>query len=340
MAAFIRALAYALPDAVVDNEALQRENADWEMSRIAGKVGIAERRVAAPDETSADLAYRAATRLLDGAGVDRGSIDALIFCTQTPDYVLPATACVLQHRLGLGTHVAAFDFNQGCSGYVYGLALAKGFIAAGLARRVLLLTGETYSKLIHPRDRTVRVLFGDAGSATLVDATGPGAEIGAIALGTDGSGAEHLIVPAGGFRRPAGPDTAAETTDAIGCTRTPQHLFMDGQAITAFALERVPALVARTLADAQLTADQVDWWVFHQANAFMNERLRGRLRVPAERTPSYIAPVGNTVVNTIPIVLRERSEAFGAGDRVLLAGFGVGYSWGATVLAWRDVLLA
>jgi 3-oxoacyl-[acyl-carrier-protein] synthase-3 len=337
--AYLSALAYALPERVVENDELQRENADWDMPRIAEKVGIARRHVAAPDETSADLAYAAGRRLIDAAGVDPASIDCLVFCTQTPDYLLPTTACLLQDRLGLGTHVAAFDFNQGCSGYVYGLAIAKGFIAAGLARNVLLLTGETYSKLIHPRDRTVRVLFGDAGSASLISAREGGARIGALKLGTDGSGAHNLIVPAGGFRRPHGPDTTSETTDSIGCTRTPEHLFMDGQAITTFALQRVPALIDATLTEAGVPADGVDRYVFHQANAFMNGRLRTRLKLPAEKLPMYMESVGNTVVNTIPIVLRESGGQFAAGDRVLLVGFGVGYSWGAALVDWGAVAL-
>jgi len=335
---FVSAISYALPERVVANDELQRENADWDMPRIAEKVGIASRRVAAPDETSADLAYAAGRKLLDGAGVDPASIDCLIFCTQTPDYVLPTTACLLQHRLGLGTHVAAFDFNQGCSGYIYGLAIAKGFLAAGLARNVLLLTGETYSKLIHPRDRTVRVLFGDAGSATLLTGMG-GARVGAITLGTDGSGAENLIVPAGGFRRPRGQGTADEVTDDIGCTRTPEHLFMNGQAITTFALQRVPALIESTLAQAGVAQADVDRFVFHQANAFMNGRLRTRLKLPAEKVPNFMEHVGNTVVNTIPIVLREAGHEFATGERVLAVGFGVGYSWGAALLEWGDVRL-
>lgn len=335
---FVSAISYALPERVVANDELQRENADWDMPRIAEKVGIASRHIAAPDETSADLAYAAGRKLLDGAGIDSASIDCLIFCTQTPDYVLPTTACLLQHRLGLGTHVAAFDFNQGCSGYIYGLAIAKGFLAAGLARNVLLLTGETYSKLIHPRDRTVRVLFGDAGSATLLTAEG-GARVGAITLGTDGSGAENLIVPAGGFRRPRGGGTADEVTDDIGCTRTPEHLFMNGQAITTFALQRVPALIDSTLAQAGVAQGDVDRFVFHQANAFMNGRLRTRLKLPAEKVPNFIEGVGNTVVNTIPIVLREAGQEFAPGERVLVVGFGVGYSWGAALLEWGTVRL-
>jgi 3-oxoacyl-[acyl-carrier-protein] synthase-3 len=337
--AFVKALTYVLPATKVDNDDLQRENPDWDMPRIAAKVGITSRHVAAPDETSVDLAYQAGRKLLDGAAIDPASIDAVLFCTQTPDYLLPTSACVLQHRLGLGTQVAAFDFNQGCSGYIYGLAIAKSLIAGDMARNVLLLTGETYSKLIHPRDRTVRVLFGDAGSATLVGAEPGGAEIGATTLGTDGSGAENLIVRAGGFRTPRSDDTKQEVTDDIGCTRTPEHLFMDGTAITTFAMQRVPELLDRTLERAGRTADDVQWFVFHQANAFMNERLRGRLKLPREKVPVFLESVGNTVVNTIPLTIREKGGEFRAGDGVMLVGFGVGYSWGASLLTWGDVQL-
>ena len=337
--AFIRAVTYVLPETEVTNEDLQRANADWDLPRIAGKVGIKSRHVAAPNETSGDLAYAAGRKLLDKADVDPATIDALIFCTQTPDYVLPATACVLQHRLGLGTNVAAFDFNQGCSGYVYGLTLAKALILGDVARQVLFLTGETYSKLIHPRDRTVRVLFGDAGSATLISGVPGGAEVGVTVLGTDGSGAANLIVPAGAFRTPRSVDTAREETDEIGCTRTAGHLFMDGQAITTFAMERVPPLLEATLARAGLNQDAVDWFVFHQANAFMNERLRGRLKLPRDKVPTFIEHVGNTVVNTIPITIHEAGGKFRPGDRVMAVGFGVGYSWGAALLTWGAVEL-
>lgn len=339
MDAFLSAVTYVLPERVVTNDDLQRENADWDMSRIGGKVGITRRHVAAEDETSSDLAYAAGRKLLDGTGVDPASIDCLIFCTQTPDHVLPTSACILQERLGLGTHVAAFDFNQGCSGYIYGLGIAKAFIAAGMAKRVLFLTGETYSKLIHPRDRTVRVLFGDAGSASLITAEPGGARIGTVRLGSDGKGAQNLMVRAGGFRRARGPETSVETTDDIGCTRTDEHLFMDGQAITVFALQRVPMLIDETLKEAGLTPEAIDHFVFHQANSFMNERLRTRLKVPAERVPTFMETVGNTVVNTIPIVLREAGERFTPGQRVLNVGFGVGYSWGAAVLDWGEVRL-
>lgn len=336
---FLQALTYALPEQVVTNDDLARENPDWEMHRIADKVGIRERRVVRPDETSADLAYAAGEKLLSEVGIDRSTVDLVIFCTQTPDYLLPTSASVLQHRLGLSVHVGAFDFNQGCSGYVYGLAIAKAFVRAGMARNVLLLTGETYSKLIHPRDRTVRVLFGDAGSASLIGRGGGGARIGEIHLGTDGSGAGNLIVPAGGMRTPRSEATRELITDEIGCSRTAEHLFMDGQAITTFALQRVPALLDHTLASAGLAVEDIAWFILHQANAFMNGRLRQRLKLPLEKTPSYIETVGNTVVNTIPILLREAGGRFQPGDRLFVAGFGVGYSWGAGILEWGDVAL-
>ena len=261
-------------------------------------------------------------------------------CTQSPDYFLPTTACILQDRLGLGTGCAALDFNQGCSGYVYGLALAKGMIAGGVARTVLLVTAETYSKFIHPRDRSVRMLFGDGASATLVTAEGRGgARVGALSLGTDGSGYRNLIVPAGGARTPLCAATRVETADENGSVRTPEHLFMDGPELFAFTLKRVPEVVRATLAAAGTELGDVDWFVFHQANAFMNEHLRAKLKIPKAKAVSYLADVGNTVSSTIPLALCDAGRGFADGDRVMLVGFGVGYSWGAAMLDWGAVPL-
>lgn len=333
-------IALHLPATVVTNDDLARDNPDWDMPRIESKVGIKSRHVAGPGECASDLAFEAARRLLDSTGSDPLSIDTLIFCTQSPDYLLPTSACILQHRLGLGTNVAAFDFNQGCSGYVYGLHIARALIASGASRRTLLLTGETYSKLIHPRDRTVRVLFGDAGTATLIADSAAGAVLGLSRLGTDGRGADNLIVPAGGSRRPRDATTNVEVIDPHGCVRSPEHLYMDGQAITAFAMSCVPELVDQTLGDAGLELGDVDHFVFHQANAFMNERLRRRLGIPTERMPMAMEDVGNTVGSTLPIVIHQHAGRFREGDRVLLVGFGVGYSWGAMIVNWGDVAIA
>ena len=201
MGVFIKDLAYALPSGIVSNEELVREFPEWSVTKIANKVGVDERRVAALHETASDLAVEAAEALFAKGTVKKEDIDFVLFCTQSPDYKLPSSACIIQDRLGLGTKCGAFDFNLGCSGYEYGLAVAKGLIVAGVASNVLLLTGETYSHYIHPRDKGNRTIFGDGASATVVSAEGF-AEIGEFCLGTDGSGAGHLIVKSGGARFP------------------------------------------------------------------------------------------------------------------------------------------
>jgi 3-oxoacyl-[acyl-carrier-protein] synthase III len=334
--AYIEALAYHLPDTVVTNEELQAENVDWDVPRIQAKIGIRQRHLARTDECASDLAFKAAQKLFDRTDVDRSTIDVLLFCTQSPDYHLPATACILQERLGLPTSVAAFDFNQGCSGFVYGLFLAKCMIASGEVRRVLLLTADTYSKYIHPRDRSVRLLFGDAGAAVLIAADSRGAKIGEVCLGTDGAGAQNLIVPAGGARKRICDESTKELTDENGSTRTENNLFMDGQEVFAFTLKRVPQLVDEILRKGNLTREDINWYIFHQANRFMNEQLCTKLKIPKERAPVVIETIGNTVSSTIPITLRESADKFRPGDRLLLVGFGVGYSWGACNLIWDD----
>lgn len=339
MEAYVAGIAYHLPEGVVTNEELQAENPSWDMSRLEGKVGIRARHIAAPDETAADLGRAAAEKLLDGMGIDRSSIDCLLFCTQSPDYFLPTTACILQDRLGLPTTCAALDFNQGCSGYVYGLYMARALVGSGMASNVLLITAETYSKFIHPRDRSVRVLFGDGASATLINGDPSGARIGACTLGTDGSGFRNLIVPAGGSRRPACLATREEVEDENGSVRSEENLFMDGQELFLFTLKRVPEVVRATLERDGSTVDDVQWYVFHQANAFMNDHLRSKLRIPSEKAPLWMETCGNTVSSTIPITLHRASADFRPGDKVMLVGFGVGYSWGACMLDWNDVRL-
>ena len=324
----IEAIASHFPDAVLDNAALAALYPDWPAEKILDKTGISQRHIAAPGETSADLAFAAATKLF-AQGVDPQSIDYLLFCTQTPDYILPTTACTLQTRLGLRTTIGALDFNLGCSGFVYGLSLAKGLIETGQASRVLLLTADTYSKLIHPMDKSVRTLFGDGAAATLVTGSARGeSQIGPFVFGTDGEGAQNLIVKAGGFRTPAGAASTVEETDASGNVRSPGNLYMNGPAIVAFTLREVPAAIARLEALTGMALNDYDSVVFHQANGFMLERLRAKIGLDPERFVLRLQGCGNTVSSTIPIAL----EPLIGGDspcRVLLVGFGVGYSWAA-----------
>jgi len=326
-----------LPERVVTNDDLARENPDWKMDKLYEKGGIWSRHVAAEDETAGDLAFRAARELLARNLVDIDQIDYLLYCTQSPDYLIPTTACILQDRLGLGTHIGALDFNLGCSGYVYGLQLAASLVHTGAARHVLLLTADTYTKYIHPRDRTVRPLFGDGAAATLVgpSADGPGC-IGPFVLGSDGRGADKLMVPAGGFRLPRSPETAREKSDEVGCVRSQDHLFMDGQAIFTFALDTVPPVITALLEKAGCALDQVDWFVYHQANKFMLDNLAASSRVPPEKMVYHLETVGNTVSSTIPMAIQAYVGCgrIRPGDRLMLIGFGVGYSWGACMLTW------
>jgi 3-oxoacyl-[acyl-carrier-protein] synthase-3 len=337
MCANIVGLSYYLPERVVTNYDLQAENPTWDMQRVAQKTGIESRRIAADDQTAADLAFAAAERLFANGTVQRDEIDYLLFCTQSPDYVLPASSCILQDRLRLSINCGAIDFNQGCSGYIYGLQLANALVSSGTAHNVLLLTGETYSKYIHPEDRSVRVLFGDAATATVISADKPGARIVATEVGTDGTGCNNLIVPIGGARRRSSTESPQEFCDENGSIRSAANLFMDGPELFAFTLKRVPALVNRLLEKTGLVAEEVDTYIFHQANAFMNEHLRTKMRLPKEKVPLSLSDVGNTVSNTIPLTLSRIAPKLSFGNKIMLVGVGVGYSWGACLLEWGEV---
>jgi 3-oxoacyl-[acyl-carrier-protein] synthase-3 len=329
--AAIRAIEYHLPEQTLTNEDLARAYPDWSVTKIAGKTGIQTRHIAAADECSSDLAVAAARKLFASGVCAPGDVDFLLLCTQSPDYFLPTTACVLQDRLGLPTGAGALDFNLGCSGFVYGLSLAKGLVETGQACRVLLLTAETYTKFLRPDDRSVRTLFGDAAAAAVVEGRSESAGgrpwIGPFVFGTDGRGKDNLIVPAGGLRCRSGAAVGKPLAD---------HLFMNGPEIFTFTLEAVPRAVGELLARSETSLDAIDLFVFHQANRFMLDHLRAKLGIPAEKFVVEMSGCGNTVSSTIPIALKE-AVARGRlrpGAVVMLVGFGVGYSWSATLVRW------
>lgn len=326
---YIKAISYYLPERNVSNEDLIKEFPEWTVDKIAGKVGINQRHVAGSGETSGDMAEKAAKKLFAEYNILPESIDFIILCTQSPDYFLPTTACILQERLGIPTCSGAFDFNLGCSGYIYGLAISKGLVVAGIAKNVLLLTAETYSKHIHPKDKGNRTIFGDAASATIVSTEGF-AEIMNFDLGTDGKGAENLIVSTGGFRQK---EKANDTTfDDNGNPYSSDHLYMSGSEIFNFTLDIVPNLVKQILEKNHLVKDDIDLCVFHQANRYMLDFLRKKLKIDADKFFYYMSEVGNTVSSTIPIAVKESIKEDKFKGNILLAGFGVGYSWGGTVL--------
>ena len=325
--ASICAVEYYLPEHVLTNAHLAAEFPDWGADKISEKTGIQARHIAGKSEFSSDLAARAAQKLFASGVAKPSEIDYVLFCTQTPDFALPTSACLLQHRLGIPTTAGALDFNLGCSGYVYGLSLAKGLLETGQARNVLLLTGETYSKLMDPQDKSVRTIFGDAGAATLVtlDERADTERIGPFVLGSDGAGGPNLVCSRGGFR--------GALAEAEGRTA----LWMNGPEIFNFTLKVVPDVVNRVLARAGLDSSSVDLFVFHQANRYMLDHLRRKMNVPAEKFMMALENCGNTVSCTIPIALAEAKSQgrLKTGDRVLLVGFGVGYSWGAALLHWQ-----
>lgn len=322
-------IAVHLPERVETNALLQAEFPQWDMQLIYEKTGIAARHIAAPDECASDLAAAAAQKLFSQYDVDPQSIDFVLLCTQTPDYPLPTTACLLQSRLGLPTHVGALDFNLGCSGFVYGLSLADGLIRAGSAKRVLLLTAETYSKYIHRADRSLRTIFGDGAAATLVEATRE-PTLSAFQFGTDGTGADTLLVAKGGAR-PA--DKAIRPRHRH---RWESDLYMDGPSLINFTVAAVPKLVDNILSAAELTKDQIDLFLLHQATRKMLVQLQEALGLSDERLPIVLEGYGNTVSSTLPILIDElrRGGKLRRGMRNMLVGFGVGWSWAGCI--WRE----
>ena len=320
-----------LPKNILTNEKLAELFPDWPAEKIFAKTGIRERRIASESECASDLAFNAAERLLTNKV---RKADFLLFCTQSPDFSLPTTACLLQDRLRLPTSCAALDFNLGCSGYIYGLSLADALIRAGSAQRVLLLTGDTYSRLIHPLDKSTRTIFGDAGTATMLVADAR-ARLHSFILGSDGSGGNQLIVRANGARFPNGLKEKPSLDDS-GNLQDPNCLYMNGPEIFSFTLRAVPKLVKSVLDRAALQLNDVDIFVFHQANSFMLEHLRRKLDIPSEKFVIDLEKTGNTVSSTIPLTLEQLAQAgrLQPGTKVLLAGFGVGYSWGGCILEW------
>lgn len=329
--AFIKAISYYLPEKVVTNEELVKEFPEWSVDKVAQKVGVDSRHMAAKDETAGDMAVRAARKLFEEYLVEPKSIDFLMLCTQSPDYFLPSTACVLQDRLGIPTSAGAFDYNLGCSGCIYGMAMAKGLITAGIAKNVLLMTAETYNKYLHPSDKSNRSIFGDGAAACLISTEGF-AEIGEFSLGTDGSGAENLIVKTGAARQKE--PTGKFVEDEEGHIWYDDYLYMNGGAIFNFTLDAVPAMMAQILEKNELTKDDIDYYVFHQANKFMLNTIRKVCVLPKDKFYVNLANTGNTVSSTVLIGLKEciEKQIIKTGDRVMISGFGVGLSWGGTIL--------
>lgn len=331
MKVYIKGIAYNLPEKVLTNEMIAKEFPEWTVEKIDKKIGIKQRHVTVDGETASDLAVGAAEKLFNQLAFDRSHVDYLIFVSQSPDYHLPTTACTIQTRLGLQQRMTVIDVNLGCNGFVAGLSLAKAVIVAGQAKNVLLLTAETYSKYMHERDKSNRTIFGDGSAATLVSTEGI-AEVGEFVIGTDGNGAENLIVKTGGARHPHPANDLK--FDDFGNPRSSDNLYMDGPAILNYSLDSIPQLVADVLEKNGVTMDDIDMHVYHQANTFLANLERRKLRIPEEKYYCNIENFGNTVSSTIPIALCEamKEGKLNKGMKVLSVAQGLGYTWGGMVL--------
>jgi 3-oxoacyl-[acyl-carrier-protein] synthase III len=314
-----------------------------DLRKIVENTGVENRRVAPPGVCTSDLCVAAAERLLGEMGLGIEAIDAIILVTQTPDYVLPATACSIAGRLGAAPHCVAFDVNLGCSGYTHGLWLASHLVAGRALNRVLLLAGDIATHRVFPRDRSARMLFGDAGTATIIEGRANPDRI-RFRLGTDGTGQNSLIVPAGGFRRPSSTETSIATLWEDGNERGLDHLFMNGADVFSFTIRSVPRLLMDAISDADWTVADVDYFVLHQANAFMLKFLAKSAGIPLSKLPIALKDFGNTSSASIPLALTTalRDQLSGAGAKPLnlvLAGFGVGFSWSAVATRLDGVVM-
>lgn len=330
MQAVIKCIEYYLPEKVLTNAELTANTPNWDAEKIKSKTGISERHIAPPNVCASDLAYMAAKKILDKKNYDVKEIEFLLFCTQSADYLLPTTACILQDRLNLSTSCGALDFNLGCSGYTVGLGLAKALIENGQAKNVLLLTADTYTKYLDPNDISTRSIFGDAGTATLVCSVDSCSDkcqyISQPVYGTDGRGAENLLVRNGGMRARGNLNVKNDPRD--------KFLYMNGPEIFRFTIESVPKLIDDVLAREQKTMDDIDLFIFHQANEYILEYLRNRTQIPRNKFYVALENTGNTVSSSIPIAMRKAYDEniLREGACVMLVGFGIGYSLGGVIV--------
>ena len=324
MKAVIRKIEYYLPSKIEDGETMKLDNPEWRIEDIEKKTGILKRYISGPEETAVDLAVYAAEKIFVSGDILKVSIDCLILVTQSPDYVLPASACIIQQKLGLNKNCLGFDVNQGCSGFIVGLALASSLVESKTVKNVLLLCSETYTKYINKHDRTSRPVFSDGAAAIVIEPSDKDS-IGPFDFGTDGAGAENLIVKKGGARQ-----------SILQQGNESKQLFMNGSEVFMFTMEMVPKSVSTLLATAGKRLEEVDLFIFHQASLLVLSNIQRRLQIPDHKIFNNIGDIGNTVSASIPIALKRAIDLGIAqkGQTIMLVGFGVGYSWGSCLIKY------
>ena len=335
--AAIRGVVTCLPSRVIENSYFEKNFSTEEIAKSSQMTGVYQRRYADDGVCTSDLCQSAAEKLLTKLNWEKEEVDALIFLSQTPDHILPATACILQGKLGLSSDVVAFDVNLGCSGYVYGLYLAAKLLDGTSIKKVLLLVGDTCSKFISSEDRSTAMIFGDGGSATALEYK-PEEQQLQFLLGTDGAGAENLKIPAGGFRTRPNDMTQLRTQGTDGNLRSQEELYMDGGEIFNFTITSVPRLVKQLMKTYDFEKEEVDAFFLHQANEFMLKHIAKKLKIDLEKVPLTIQKFGNTSSASIPLTLVDWMQKRDLSEKrdLVMAGFGVGYSYAA--LRWSGYL--
>jgi 3-oxoacyl-[acyl-carrier-protein] synthase III len=332
MGLIIQAIEYYLPETIVTNEDLQNENPSWNLEGVVEKSGVYQRHIAGKNETAYDISVKACDNLFQTN--DKSDIDGIIYCTQCPDYVMPPNSFLLHNHLNLDDRVFAFDFNHACTGFIYCLAMANSFIISGMAKKILLVTADTYSKYINKKDRSTRVLFGDGGAATIVKESDEGKGIIDFDLRSSGAGYNKFWIPAGGLRLPRSDITSIEFEDGRGNVRTKNDIEMDGFGVWSFINSVSPKQIKRLLKKNKIEIDDIDLFIFHQASLMTLESIMKILKIDEQKAFINIRNIGNTVSSSIPIALKDAidQDKIINGSWVVLSGFGVGLSYGTILM--------
>ncbi len=337
----IRGLAACVPSNVIKNYEYTEHFDAEEVKAVVDKIGIVERRFAQPGVCASDMCFAAAEKLLSDLDVDRSEIDLLVFVSQTPDYRMPATSVILQNRLGLTHNTIAFDLNMGCSGFIYGMSVIYSMMERSNLRKALLLDGETRSRVYSPKDRKTAFIFGDGGVAALIERD---EKFGAsyFSLNSDGSKEDLIKMNAGGYRNPSTVETLQEkVVDEFGNIRSEEHGYMNGGDVFNFVIKEIPADIRRIFAFAQKEVPQMDYFLFHQANDFINSYLSKKLKLDPEKVPATIAKYGNTSSVSIPLtIVSELKDKLAGRKELFMTGFGVGMTWASTIINTEDCFIS
>lgn len=335
MGVIISQIAYYLPEKIITNQDIQKEHPDWDIKKVANKSGVVKRHISATNETAFDLACKAIEKLFSDGSISIENIQGIIFCTQSPDYIMPSNAFLIHKRFNFGVNVWAFDYNLACSGYVYGLSIARGMLETNMAKNILLITADTYSKFINQNDRSTSVLFGDGAAASIICKQEHHGIID-IELASAGSEYESFYIPSGGCRIPKNDESKIISTDYSGNKRTLEDIHMNGFAVWKFISKTVPDQINSLLSKNNLTVNDIDFFGFHQASKLTLDSLTKALKIDNEKVYMNLDKVGNTVSASIPIALKdaELDGKLKKGDLVLLSGFGVGLSWGSLIMKY------